>query len=104
MSGFEAGAQWRTKGELARWIAARAGVDPSEVEAAHRARAEARGEVWRGDDELGRVRKKALARLRQGRHSTTTTSSSTSRAVPTTGTATNSAAERAARFTGPVGR
>jgi hypothetical protein len=103
MSGWERGAQWRTKRELVEWIANRAGVDPSEVEAAHRARAEARGEVWRGDDELGRVRKKALARLRQGRH-TTTTSTTTSRAVPTTGTAATSAAERAARFTGRVGR
>jgi hypothetical protein len=102
MSGWERGAQWRTKRELVEWIANRAGVDPSEVEAAHRARAEARGEVWRGDDELGRVRKKALARLRQGRHSTT--SNTTSRAVPTTGTATSSAAERAARFTGRIGR
>lgn len=99
MSGFETGAQWRTKGELARWIAARAGVDPSEVEAAHRRNAEARGEVWRADDEVNRVRRKALARLRQGRTSTTS-----SRAVPTTGTATNTTAERAARFTGPVGR
>lgn len=102
MTGFETGTNWRTKGELARWIAARAGVDPSEVEAAHRRNAEARGEVWRADDEVNRVRKKALARLRQGRTSTTT--STTSRAVPTTGTATNTASERAARFTGPVGR
>jgi len=99
MSGIETGAQWRTKGDLARWIAQRAGVDPSEVEAAHRARTEARGEVWRSDDELNRVRKKAFARLR-----TTTTSSSASRATPTTGTAATSASERAARFTGRVGR
>jgi hypothetical protein len=99
MSGIETGAQWRTKGDLANWIAARAGVDPAEVEAAHRARTEARGEVWRGDDELNRVRKKAFARLR-----TTTTTTSTSRATPTTGTAATSASERAARFTGRISR
>jgi hypothetical protein len=104
VSGFETGAQWRTKGDLARWIAARAGVDPAEVEAAHRARTEARGEVWRSDDELGRIRKKAFARLRQGQSSTTTTTTTTSRATPTTGTAATSASERAARFTGRIGR
>ena len=104
MSGFETGAQWRTKGDLVNWIAARAGVDPSEVEAAHRARTEARGEVWRSDDELSRVRKKAFARLRQAQNSTTTTSSSASRATPTTGTAATSASERAARFTGRISR
>jgi len=102
MSGIETGAQWRTKGDLARWIAQRAGVDPSEVEAAHRARTEARGEVWRGDDELNRVRKKAFARLRQGQSSTTTTTTTTGRATPTTGA--TSASERAARFTGRVSR
>jgi hypothetical protein len=104
MSGIETGAQWRTKGDLARWIAQRAGVDPAEVEAAHRARTEARGEVWRSDDELTRVRKKAFARLRQGQSSTTTTTTSASRATPTTGTAATSASERAARFTGRIGR
>jgi hypothetical protein len=101
MSGFETGAQWRTKGDLVNWIAARAGVDPSVVEAAHRARTEARGELWRSDDELTRVRKKAFASLRTPMRRTVDIDRGDSSPLVES-TNGNPAAARARRFTGSI--
>jgi len=104
MSGHEVGATWRSKQELAAWIARRAGVPVDEVVRAHRARAEQRGELWRPNDEVAHVRRKVLARLRDSVSST----SSTTRATPSPAATERAAAVdtpttlRAARMMGPL--
>lgn len=65
--------EFGTKGELAQWIADDAGVPVEQVQASKRAAAAAAGMEWRATDNVGQVRRKALARL-----NTTTIGSSSS--------------------------